>query len=121
MAKVVAPLQSFSASGKLGKSIYFQFSKGRNIVRQNQTKFKAFSKTQRQKDQMVKMQNIMLIYKFLPLQIKEEWKEKGKLQNRTGYNLFISQYINNPLDYSVFSNIGVLKLGINVLGIQYIV
>lgn len=33
MAKVVAPLQSFSASGKVGKSIVFFSHLGRNIVR----------------------------------------------------------------------------------------
>lgn len=33
MAKVVAPLQSFSASGKIGKSIVFFSHLGRNVVR----------------------------------------------------------------------------------------
>lgn len=34
MAKVIAPLQSFSASGKIGKSLVFFSHLGRNVVRQ---------------------------------------------------------------------------------------
>ena len=117
MAKVTGPLFSLSASGNLKKMLVYTSSKGVAIVKKLTPA--TDSRTEAQDIQRTLYQNFTGLWNNLSEVQKNNWNEQAKGRPLTGFNLFMQSFLNIGPKYLDWCRLGVGKIGVNTIGIQY--
>lgn len=115
MAKVTGPLFSFSASGNIKKTLVYTSSKGVAIVKKltPATDFR----TSEQADRRNLYQLLVGVWNGLTQGQKTTWNDQAVGHPLTGFNIFMSYYLDLYKNYFKFMKIGSGKIGVNVIGI----
>lgn len=112
MAKIKSPLMSQSASGTIAGNITFSVrTSGQQVRFQKKQKDKI---TSLRSDHRTIFSSAITAWNLLTSTQKRSWNIQAKGQNLTGYNLFISIYIGEPLVAD--SYFGVAIFGESIFG-----
>lgn len=115
MAKVTGPLFSVSASGNIKRTLVYTSSKGVAIVKKLTPA--TDKRSEAQDEQRNLYQFFVGIWNGLTPEQKEPWNTQAKGHPLTGFNVFMSYYLDLYKNYYDFMIIGVGKIGVNTIGI----
>lgn len=111
MAKITGPLYSKTASGTIAKNITFSL---RGSGQQCRLQKKQLDRiTSGRTEQREKYKATYQSWLGLTISEKENWNQKARNQNMTGYNLYIKFNIKTPQEYTIY---GVSIYGFNSYG-----
>lgn len=114
MSQVVGPLFSLNAKGKWGNTLTFTSAFNRNIVKKTpRTKLPASGN---QLGVRKVFSDGIVAWNGLPIEEKEEYNQKAKGKSLTGFDIFISDYMNENLKKLGWGKYGAGKYGVNKYG-----
>lgn len=113
-AQVVAPLFSIDAKGNINRLITYTSAYGRKIVKKTPVSPLPASADQLGIRQVYNQG--CLAWGELPVEEKEEYRERVKGEPLTGFNLFMSEYLTENIPIVGWAKYGAGKYGVNRYG-----